>query len=294
MASPSWTIFAHTRDRLGESPMWHPGEDALYWVDWYGPTLHRKVRGQDRVESWTIPGETVLGSFVFASGGRLLLAVDSGLRLFDPATGESTLFADPNERRPGVAYNDSKLDRAGRLWAGTFDIPETDPRGILYCVERDGRWSVGDSGFAVCNGPAFSPDGRTLYFSDSMGRRVLAYDVSPTSRSLANRRVFAGFGAGDGVPDGLTVDAEGCLWCALYGAGRIIRFAPDGTVRASHDLPCPIVTAPAFGGPGMSTLFVTTGWSPGVNRAEDEPAQGGTVFALETGIRGLPEPVFAI
>lgn len=294
MATPDWKIIARTRDRLGESPMWRAAEHSLYWVDWYGPIVRRLKWGQDKVESWTIPGETTLGSFVFAQGGRLLIAVDSGLKLFDPATGAILPFADPNQTRPGVSYNDSKLDRSGRLWVGTFDLPETEPRGILYCVEPSGRWSVGDSGFAVCNGPAFSPDGRTMYFSDSVGRRVLAYDVAPGSSLLANRRIFAQFGENDGVPDGLTVDAEGCLWCALYGAGRIIRFAQGGAIVKSYDLPCPVVTAPAFGGPDMTRLFVTTGWSPGVSRAEDETGLGGAVFALETGIKGLAEPVFAI
>lgn len=289
-----WKIIAQTRDRLGESPMWHPGEQALYWVDWYGPTLRRKSWHQDRIESWTIPGETVLGSFVFASGGRLLLAVDSGLALFDPATGGLTPFADPNGGRPAIGYNDSKLDRQGRLWAGTFDVPETEPRGILYCVTPDGTWSVGDSGFAVCNGPAFSPDGGTMYFSDSMGGRVLAYDVSPTSRVITNRRLFTSFGAEDGVPDGLTVDAEGGVWCAQYGAGRITRFAPDGRVLGAWDLPCPVVTAPAFGGPDMTTLFVTTGWSPGVRTPDEETGPGGAVLALETGIQGIAEPVFPV
>lgn len=286
MTMTDWQIFAQTRDRLGESPMWHPAGQALYWVDWYGPTLHRLAWGQEKAESWTIPHETTLGSFVFASGGRLLIAVDSGLKLFDPSTAAITAFADPNEARPGVAYNDSKLDRSGRLWVGTFDLPETDPRGILYCVEADGRWSVADSGFAVCNGPAFSPDGSTMYFSDSVGRRVLAYDVSSSSRIPANRRVFAQFE--DGIPDGLTVDAQGGLWCALYGAGRIVRFAPDGTVLKSYDLPCPIVTAPAFGGPGMTHLFVTTGLSP-----DGKQDPGGAVFVMDTGIKGLAEPVFA-
>jgi sugar lactone lactonase YvrE len=111
---------------------------------------------------------------------------------------------------------------------------------------------------------------------------------------LAGRRTFAEFGAADGVSDGLTVDAEGCLWCALYGAGRITRFAPDGRVVDTYELPCPVVTAPSFGGPDMTTLFATTGWSPGIERAEDETGAGGAVLALETGIKGLAEPVFSI
>lgn len=287
----NWQLHAQTRDRLGESPMWHPAEQALYWVDWYGPTIHRQRWGEAKIESWTIAGETTIGSFVFAESGRLLIAVDSGLGLFDPATGAVTRFVDPNARREGVAYNDSKLDRFGRLWVGTFDIPETEPRGVLYCVEPGGAWSLADSGFAVCNGPAFSPDGRIMYFSDSVGRRVLAYDIDPGSRHPHNRRVFASFG--DGIPDGLTVDAEGCLWCALYGAGVVVRLGPDGALRERHQLPCPAVTAPAFGGPDMTTLFVTTGWSPGIHRAEDEPGPGGAVFALKTAVKGLAEPVFA-
>lgn len=289
-----WTIVSPNRDQLAESPMWHEGEQALYWCDWYGPTVHRKRWGQDKVESWAIPNETVLGSFTFASGGRLLLAVDSGLHLFDPRTGGTTPFADPDGGREGMVYNDSKLDRFGRLWVGMFELTETDPRGILYCVTPDGRATIGDAGFASCNGPAFSPDGRTLYFSDSVGRRILAYDLSPDTRRLTNRRVFASFKLHEGLPDGLTVDAEGGVWCALFGGSRVVRFTPDGALHTSLPLPCPIVAAPAFGGPDMKTLFVATGWSHGVTRAADEPHDGGAVFACEAGFRGIPEPVFAI
>lgn len=282
-----WTIVSPTRERLAESPMWHAAEQALYWTDWYGPTIHRKRWGSDAVESWTIPGETVIGSLVFARGGRLLLAVDSGLVLFDPATGAMTPFADPDGGREGMVYNDGKLDRFGRMWVGTYELTESEPRGILYCVTPDGRTSIGDSGFASCNGPAFSPDGRTLYFSDSVGRRILSYDVSPDSRKLANRRVFASFAAEDGLPDGLTVDSDGGLWCALYGGGRVLRFTPDGRIDRRYDLPCPITAAPGFGGPEMNMLFVATG------KDETGNTDAGAVFAIETEFRGIAEPVFA-
>lgn len=289
-----WTIVSPLRDRLAESPMWHAGEQALYWCDWYGPTLHRKCWGQDKIESWTIAGATVLGSFVFASGGRLVLAIDTGLVLFDPASGAITPFADPDGSREGLVYNDSKLDRFGRLWVGSFELTESDPRGALHCVTADGRSSLGDAGFASCNGPAFSPDGRTLYFSDSVGRRILAYDVSPATRKLTNRRVFAGFKLHEGLPDGLTVDSEGGVWCALFGGGRVVRFRPDGTLHLSLPLPCPITAAVAFGGPDLTTLFVATGWSPEVMSAADERQHGGAVFAMTTSFRGIAEPVFGI
>ncbi|MCA3561900.1 MAG: SMP-30/gluconolactonase/LRE family protein [Aestuariivirga sp.] len=284
-------IVAQTRDRLGESPLWHAGEQAIYWTDLYGPTIHR-LREGGAVESWRVPGTKHLGSFVFVSGGWLLLAIDTGLVLFNPTTTAFTPFGDPNEGREGVIYNDSKLDRSGRLWVGTADLAEVAPRGILYCVDASGRPHVGDSGFAVCNGPAFSPDGGTLYFSDSIGRRLIAYDLAPGSSRLRNRRLFVSMGPEDGVPDGLTVDAEGGVWCAHYGAGRLTRFAPDGHVLTTIDVPCPIVTSMGFGGPDMTTLYVTTGWTPGVARAEDEPGPGGALLAYDTGIHGLAEPEF--
>ena len=189
MASPAWTIVAQTRDRLGESVMWHAAEQAIYWVDWYGPILHRLKLGHE-IESWTIPNASILGSFVFASKGRMVLATDSGLRIFNPATGKLDHFADPNLGREGVSYNDSKLDPFGRLWVGTFDLTEKDPRGILYCVESRNKITVSDSGYTVCNGPAFSPDGLILYFSDSVGKRIIAYDTAPDTPRLANRRTF--------------------------------------------------------------------------------------------------------
>jgi len=217
------------------------------------------------VESWTIPGETVLGCFVFAQGGRLLLAVDSGLVLFDPATGGLTPFANPDGGRAGMVYNDGKLDRSGRLWVGTYELTETEPRGILYCV----------------------PDGLTLYFSDSVGRRILAYELSPATRQLMGRRVFASFAADEGLPDGLTVDAESGLWCALYGGGRVLRFTPDGKRDLRYDLPCPITAAVAFGGPGMTTLFVATG------QDDSGRTDGGAVFAATTSSwPGVSRPSF--
>ncbi len=294
MAAREWQVVAQTRDRLGESAIWHPRERAIYWIDWYGPIVHRLRLDGGKLESWTIPGATTSGSLVFATGGRLLLALDRGLTLFDPTTSKRESFADPNEGRPGVSYNDSKVDRFGRLWVGTFDVSETEPRGILYCVDRNGRATIGDSGFLVCNGPAFSPDGRILYFSDTGGRRILAYDMAADTPRLTNRRLFAAMSADEGFPDGLTVDAGGDVWCAHYGAGRVTRYAPDGKVKEVYRMPCPAVTSCSFGGDELATLYVTTGWSPGVQWAEDEPGEGGALFSIEVGAQGLAEPEFEI
>lgn len=294
MTWDSWRVAAATRDRLGESPMWNATEQALYWIDWYNPMVHRLVPERGKLEHWTIPGAPAIGSIVLVSGGRLLLALEAGLHVFDPASGGLTPFADPNGQRQGVGYNDAKIDRAGRCWIGTYDHAETEPRGILYCLDLNGRSSIGDSGFAVCNGPAFSPDGGTLYFSDTVGRRILAYDMAPASPSLGNRRLFAAFDDTEGMPDGLTVDAGGDVWCAHYGAGRISRYSSDGTRKSLLHLPCSTVTSMCFGDRDLRTLYVTTGWSPGVSRAEDETGQGGSLLAMRTDSTGIAEPVFQL
>jgi sugar lactone lactonase YvrE len=284
MTTPNYAIAAATRDKLGESPVWNAVEQAVYWVDWYGPVIHRLHAPSGRLDHWTVPNTTMIGSIVQAKAGRLLLAIDPGLTYFDPRTGAYEPFCDPNGGREGVSYNDAKVDRFGRCWVGTFDVAEAEPRGILYCVLPDGAWTVADSGFAVCNGPAFSPDGLTLYFSDSVGRRILAYDVMASDCRLRNRRLFAGFGEADGVPDGLTVDARGDIWCAHYGAGRITRFAADGAVKDTLALSCELTTSCCFGGAGLKTLYVTTG----VSTAEP----GGALLALAVDAVGLAELEF--
>ena len=150
------------------------------------------------------------------------------MHLFDPKSERLVPFADPNGGRPGIGYNDAKVDRDGRYWVGTFDLAERSPRGILYRLEADGRAVVGDSGFMVCNGPAFSPAGDRMYFSDSVGRRLLAYDLDRTSGALSMPSLLVQFGEADGMPDGLCVDSSGALYCAHYGGGRVSRFGPDG------------------------------------------------------------------
>ncbi|MEZ5925626.1 MAG: SMP-30/gluconolactonase/LRE family protein [Hyphomicrobiaceae bacterium] len=279
------SVVAPTRDRLGESVLWHPEEQTLYWIDLLDPTIHRMRGGRGEPESWRIPGTRTLGSLTFAAGGRLMLAVDQGLVLFDPKTARMTPFADPNDQREEVVYNDSKIDRDGRLWIGTYEKDENEPKGVLYSVERDGRYRLADSGFPCANGPAISPDGNTLYFSDTVGKRVLAYSIERDTGRLRSCRRFASIDPGQ--PDGLATDAAGRLWVAHYRGSRVTRFLPDGTVDLVIPLPTANVTSCCLGGRDMTTLFITTAEAPATPTPLD-----GALFAVEVDGPGLPEPIF--
>jgi sugar lactone lactonase YvrE len=211
---PDWRIVTGSRDKLGEGVLWNAATEDLFWVDFYGPTLHR-LSSDGKRRDWSFPQFSNVGSLAFCGDGRLLVAFDRGLFSFDPRNSALADFSDPNQQRTAIGYNDGKADRSGHLWIGTFDVAEAAPRAILYRLDSHGGWQIGDSGFVVCNGPAFSPQGDVLYFNDTIGRQALAYDLD-SDGGLSRRRVLQPFAADDGMPDGLCVDSDGCLWCALW------------------------------------------------------------------------------
>ncbi len=282
-----WEVIGATRDRLGESPLWHPREAALYWIDFYGPTIRRHDPASGALREWKLHAGGTLGSLAFCQNGSLLLARDGGVHLFDPDEERLTFWADPNEGRPGIGYNDAKVDRDGRYWVGTYELGEREPRAILYQLRSDGRAIVGDSGVAVCNGPAFSPDGAAMYFSDSVGRRLLVYELDRASGRLSAPRVFARFEAADGLPDGLCVDSSGTIYCAHYGGGCVTRFSPEGELLDLLELPVRNVTSCCLGGAGLDTLYVTTAEDGGAH------ALDGALFSRAVAVPGLSEPLAA-
>jgi sugar lactone lactonase YvrE len=281
-----WQAIGETRDRLGDSPLWHPRERVLYWVDFYGPIIHRLDPETGVHKQWTLDAAPTIGSLCFTDDGRLLLAMENGVYLFDTADERLILVADPNMARPGIGYNDAKVDRDGSYWVGTYDLKERAPRGIFYRLETGGRAIVGDSGFIVCNGPAFSPSGETLYFSDSAGRRLLAYDLDRRTGALSEPHLLVQFGETDGMPDGLCVDSAGSIYCAHYAGGRVTRFSPAGGTLEVLPLPVRNVTSCCLGGSAFDILFVTTAEDAGNNSFD------GALFARKVATPGLPEPLY--
>ncbi len=284
----SWETAARTSDRLGECPLWHPSARQLYWIDFYGPAVHRLDPASGVVETWRVAGARTIGSIALATAENLLLALDHGIVLFDPRSSHQVPFANPSSNQGGVSYNDGKVDRQGHFWIGTFDVAETEPRAGFYRLTGDGQSELADAGFIVCNGPAFSPQGDVLYLSDTMDKRILAYDVDPASGRLHRRRAFVSLAEAGGLPDGLAVDSAGCVWCALYGAGEIRRYAPDGTLLDAIACPARNVTSCCLGGEDLRTLYVTSGPAS----ADDSPDDGGCLLARRVDCPGLPEPIF--
>jgi sugar lactone lactonase YvrE len=282
-------IACQNRDRLGESVLWHPEEQALYWIDFYEPAVRRWTPGADAPQTFSVGKGKTIGALAFGMAGQLIVMLDEGVHWFDRETGNLTLLADPNHRRDGVSYNDAKVDRQGRLWVGTFDVAERDPRGVLYRVDGVGRGELADSGFVVSNGPAFSPEGATLYFSDTVGRQLLAYRLDLETGRLSARRQFAALEDAGGVPDGLCVDREGGVWCAIYGGGRVLHFTPEGWIDRSVETPPANVTSCCLGGHDLRTLFITSG----ENSTAETAIYDGALLAVAVEVPGLPEPWFA-
>jgi sugar lactone lactonase YvrE len=278
---------------LGESPLWHPQEQVLYWVDIAGHALHRYDPKRNLHEHWGFDTEVACCAPLL--GGGLLLGLRSGLWRFDVQSGQARRIAkapyDEREQR----FNDGKADPQGRLWIGTLhDAREFKGALYRYCKEEV-RPMVAD--VAVSNGLAWSPDGRTLYWSDTKRHTVYAFDFDAGEGLLARRREFARFPQRDpslppqaygGRPDGAAVDVEGAYWVAMYEGGRLLRLSPDGRLLREVRLPLACPTMPCFGGPDLKTLFVTTVRD---KRPPDELARwpwSGAVLHMRVDVPGLP------
>ena len=283
------------RHGTGESPVWHVGEQALYWVDIPGKTInrwspadgHRQWATQEMpacIAATAIPGQWIAGmeSGVFA------------LQLQDDGQAMATRLVEVAHAAPAMRFNDGRCDRQGRLWAGSMclDMAAGIRAGAWYRLAQ-GETALPPqmADFIVPNGLAFSPDGKTMYVSDSHPtvQQVWAFDYDTGSGTPSNRRLFIDMNVFPGRPDGAAMDVDGCYWICGNDAGLVHRFTPDGRLDKSLAVPVKKPAMCAFGGPRLDTLYVTS-IRPGGDLS-DQPLAGG-VFALQPGTQGLPEPVF--
>lgn len=279
------------RDILGESLVWDDRAQCLYWVDIRRPAIRRLVPASGRVDSWPMPD--LVGCIALADDGRLLVALPQRIALFDVATRALETFAHPPAVVEGHRFNDGRCDRQGRFWVGTMHNLTRAPEGVLYRLGADGVLLPQRTGICIPNSLAFSPDGRTMYFADSLRYSLFAYDYDPSTGSMGGERLLATTEP-PGFPDGSTVDAEGYLWNAEFNASRVVRYGPDGRIDRVIELPVDRPTCCAFGGPSLDTLYITTTSQAMTSEELEAQPLAGALLAIQPGVRGLPEPRFAL
>jgi len=277
-----------TKNILGEGPLWNPADGKFWWTDILASRLHRMDPRTRRIE--TITTQERLGCFAFIAGeeGRILAAFESGVGVFDCATGTVDWLARP-EIGTGRRFNDGRVDAQGRFWIATMveDAARAAPESAsLYRLDARGL-SVQQEGVRIGNGLCVSPDGGTLYFADSPRQEMYAYDLDQATGALSRRRHFAT--VKHGYPDGSAVDCEGCVWNARWGGGQLVRHAPDGAVLETFTLPVMHPTSVAFGGPDLRLMLVTSA-QHGSN--DGDPAAG-SILILQSDVAGLPGHRFA-
>ncbi|MEZ0214551.1 MAG: SMP-30/gluconolactonase/LRE family protein [Xanthobacteraceae bacterium] len=297
---PDYDCVTDTIDILGEGPVWSEAAQALHWVDIRGHKFRRMSPGA-AVETWPMPD--MVASFALHSDGRVLMAMRQSLVAFHPATGAlETMFRldvdDPDRR-----FNEGKCDRSGRFLVGTMSDRTRLTSGVVSNADAEGAGVLYrfDAGYEcerlfgdihIPNCLAWSPDGRLMYFADTARGAIYRYRYDADSGALGPRELFATTSTKPGRPDGGTVDAEGFLWCTDYGGWTITRYDPNGRIERIVTLPVEQPTSCAFGGANLDILYVTTAAQRLSPEQLARQPHAGKVLALDTGARGLPEPLF--
>ncbi|TPG60363.1 SMP-30/gluconolactonase/LRE family protein [Roseomonas nepalensis] len=270
----------------GESPVWDEELGRLWWVDIPRPAVHRTDPETGETETWGMPEP--VGCLGLCRSGTLLLGLRSGIHRFDPKDGSLYRVAAPEPDRPENRLNDGKVSPEGRFLVGSMhDVPEKGPHAALWSLSPGERSCVRlADGLVISNGLAWSPDGRTLWHSDSRASVIWNWDYDPATGAISNRREIARPTDAIGRPDGGAVDAEGAYWSAGVSAGRLNRWLPDGTLDRFVELPVRSPTMPCFGGPGLRTLFVTS-------LQKETGPHDGRLVVLDVGVAGTPVGRFA-
>lgn len=272
---------------LGEGPVWSATERAVWFVDIKAPAIHRFDPATGDKRSWPAPARC--GFLLPTAQGWHIAGLKNGLHRFNPETGNFALLHVVEPHAPNNRLNDGFVDAQGFLWFGSMDDNEEEPSGALYqlnstgCVRRD-------PGYVVSNGPTESPDGQTLYHTDTLAGIIYAFDRGRAG-TLTNKRVFVRFTPAEGYPDGPIVDAEGCLWTGLFGGWGLRRYSPKGELLQTLRLPCSAVTKAAFGGDDLRTLYITTAHvALNAEERQQQPLAGG-LFRARVDVPGLPQGI---
>jgi len=290
MTDPAVELVLDARAELGDGPRWDPREQRLFWVDIMRGRVHSFRPGKGACRSVDV-GRPV-GALAGAAAGGVVLAVAGGFARLDPDSGHFEMLATVEADRPQNRMNDGACDAAGRFWAGTMALDERPQAGALYRLDPSGAVETMITDVTISNGIDWSPDGRRMYYVDSPTRRIDVLDFDPATGRIANRRPLVEVPAEAGIPDGLTVDAAGFVWLALWGGGALRRYAPDGTLDRVVPLPVSHPTSCAFGGADLDELYVTSARRPLSKEERAREPMAGGLLRLRPGVAGRLANVF--
>jgi sugar lactone lactonase YvrE len=281
VTTPRVTAWSPEPGLLSEGPRWDEARQELLWVDILGRGFHRATLTADGTPDQirTMALDRHVGAVAPVTGGGYVLAAGQGFLFVDEAGSVSEL-AQPEAGHAEVRMNDGACDPQGRFWAGTMAYDESPGAGTLYRLELDGRCSTVLTGLAISNGIGWSPDGATMYLSDSGASLIEAFDFDGVTGAITRRRTLVHVDEPGVAPDGLTVDEQGDIWVGLYGGWAVNRYAPDGSLRSTVPIPVAQATSCAFGGDDRRTLFVTTGRERLGEAALQRQPDAGRVFSV--------------
>jgi sugar lactone lactonase YvrE len=272
---------------LGEGSIWHPKENKLYWIDIEGKALH--IYDPVSKEDKQFPVNARIGTVVPVQGGGALVALQNGIYKIDTKTGELTLMNNPSPDTTNLRFNDGKCDPAGRFWVGTLALDSRRRGASLYRIDKDKSIHTMLDSVSISNGIVWTADKKTMYYNDTPTGTVQAFDYDDKTGEITNRRVVIRIPRGGGGPDGMTIDADGNLWVALWGSGTVCKFNPlTGELLQKVIVPAPNVSSCAFGGKNLETLYITTAraWVK-EDKLKEFPLSGG-LFSVKPGVRGVP------
>lgn len=285
-------VAADDNNLCGEAPIWDSERFRLLWADIESALVFQLSLpdNRKRIISRGLP----VAGIALNQGGGMVFAGATGFHLWNMQEGYATVIREFNDE--SLVFNDIIADEQGRVYAGTcyWGDAGMEKTGKLYLIDTHGSLRIVDEGIGLSNGLGFSPDNRILYYADSAARRIYSYEVQPKTGDLTNKRNFVKVPLDEGIPDGLTVDAEGFVWSAQWYGGQVVRYDPDGKAARRLDLPVKQVSSVMFGGPELTDLYITTAgryWPSDLEPAGFDPTapMGGRLYRIHLDIQGKPE-----
>jgi sugar lactone lactonase YvrE len=287
------SVALRSRMTIGESPSWREATQQLYLADISGQEIHSFRPSDGSHRRYRLPDWVT--SLSIREQGGLVLSMRKTFAFYDPEAGHLEILADPEPERPGNRFNDGRCDPQGRLWAGTMGAEDwRASTGAVYRFDPDQRITRMIDGVRCSNGTGWSPDGQTMYHTQSFRYQIFAYDFDGETGAIGNGRPFVTLDPdAGGFPDGLTVDSEGFVWSAQPVYGRLVRYDPDGAIDRIIALPVSRGTSCTFGGPDYRTLFITSATETLTRTELAEEPLAGSLLACTPGVRGMPPSLFA-